>query len=117
MDDSDLLKLSGVSGGTVAIILIVYRVLKSVIGKKVVSNCCGKKLEVGLDVQATTPQADVCLEIKTNPMLDGKQVHSQQPVYRSQQREDRRDESPERTLQVPRGEEGSTRPDQNSGGV
>jgi hypothetical protein len=67
MDDSDLLKLSGVSGGTVAIILLVYKILKSVIGKKLVSNCCGKKLEVGLDVQATTPQADVCLEIK-NPI-------------------------------------------------
>jgi hypothetical protein len=116
MEDGDLLKLSGVSGGTIAIILLVYKILKSVIGKKVVSNCCGKKLEVGLDVQATTPQADVCLEIK-NPLVDGKQIHGQQRINRSQQREDRRDESPERTLQVPSRQEGGPHPDGNSGAV
>lgn len=116
MDDSDLLKLSGVSGGTIAIILLVYKILKSVIGKKVVSNCCGKKLEVGLDVQATTPQADVCLEIK-NPLVDGRQIHSQQYLNRSQQREDRRDKSPERSVQVPLHQEASTNTHGDSGAV
>jgi hypothetical protein len=67
MDDSDLLRLSGVSGGTVALVLIVYRILKSVIGKKLISNCCGNKMEVGIDVQNSTPHTDVVLEIK-NPL-------------------------------------------------
>jgi hypothetical protein len=69
MEDSDLLKLSGVSGGTLAIILIVYKILKSVLGKKLISNCCGRKMVVGIDVQATTPK-EIKLEIKTNPMVE-----------------------------------------------
>jgi len=64
-----------------------------------------------------TQMSDVCLEIKTNPMLDGKQAYSQQRLNRSEQREDRRDEPPERSVQVPSGKEASTHPDQNSGGV
>lgn len=77
MDDTDLLRLSGVSGGTIAIVLIVYRILKSVIGKKLISNCCGKKMEVGIDVQNTTPHTDVVLEIK-NP-LKGDETRNNPP--------------------------------------
>lgn len=77
MDDTDLLRLSGVSGGTIAIVLIVYRILKSVIGKKLISNCCGKKMEVGIDVQNTTPHTDVVLEIK-NP-LKGDETRNHPP--------------------------------------
>jgi hypothetical protein len=58
---------------------------------------------------------DVLVEIKTNPMLDGKQIHSQQRLSRPQQREDRRDEPPERTLQVPLHQEGSTDTQGNNG--
>jgi hypothetical protein len=67
MDDADLMKLSGASAGTVAIVLLFYRIFKSVLGKKLVSNCCGKKMEVGIDVQASTPRQDTSIEIK-NPI-------------------------------------------------
>ena len=59
MDDTDLLKMAGVSTSGLAIILIVYRVLKSVKGKRLVSSCCGKKIEVGIDVEEMTPKAIV----------------------------------------------------------
>jgi len=55
MDDTDLLKMAGLSTSGMAILLIVWRVLKSVQGKKFVSTCCGRKGEMGVDVVAMTP--------------------------------------------------------------
>lgn len=54
MDDT-LLMNAGLSTTGVAILLIVYRVLKSVQGKKLVSSCCGRKMEMGVDIQDMTP--------------------------------------------------------------
>ena len=64
MDETDLLKMAGLSSSGVAIILIVYRVLKLMRGKKLVSSCCGKKLEMGVDVAEMTPKEVVV----DNPM-------------------------------------------------
>lgn len=55
MDISELLSISGMSATAVAIILAVYRILKSVKGKKFVSSCCGKKAELGFDVKEMSP--------------------------------------------------------------
>ena len=58
MDDAELFKMSGASAGTIAIVLLAYRIFKSVLGKRLVSNCCGRKMEVGIDIKdATTPVA------------------------------------------------------------
>ena len=69
MEESDILKLSGASAGTVAIVLLVYRILKSLVGKRFISTCCGRKEEFSLDIRDTkTPPPDpVRIEIK-NPM-------------------------------------------------
>ena len=56
MDDLDMLKTAGLSTSGLAIILIVYRVLKTMKGKRLVSSCCGKKLEIGVDVEEMTPK-------------------------------------------------------------
>ena len=64
MDETELLKMAGLSTTGVAILLIVYRVLKSIQGKKLVSSCCGKRLEVGIDVAPMTPK-----EVIVNPMM------------------------------------------------
>ena len=61
MDDTDLLKMAGLSTSGMAILLIVWRVLKSVQGKKFVSTCCGRKGEVGVDVVAMTPPPALAL--------------------------------------------------------
>ena len=57
MDDPTMLASAGLSTTGVALLLIAYRVLKSVKGKKLVSSCCGRKLEMGVDVQNMTPAA------------------------------------------------------------
>lgn len=78
MDDAQLFKMSGASAGTVAIILIVYRVLKSVAGKRLVSTCCGRKAEVGFEIRDMPPvptvAEDVKVEIKNHTPIDGNQL-------------------------------------------
>ena len=64
MEETDLLKMAGISTTGVAIILIIYRILKTVQGKKLVSSCCGKKIEVGVAVAPMTP-------VKTDEDKDG----------------------------------------------
>jgi hypothetical protein len=56
MDDADILKMSGISASGVAIVLLIYRVLKIINGKKIRSRCCGRTMEVGVEVGEMTPQ-------------------------------------------------------------
>ena len=76
MDDTDILKMSGLSASSLAIVLIVYKLLKSVAGKKLISNCCGRKYEVGVAVadMPTTPR-EVRIEVQ-NPMTAEKNVNT-----------------------------------------
>lgn len=80
MDDS-MLTSAGLSTSGVAILLILYRVLKTAKGKKLVSSCCGRKMEMGVDVQDMTPGAapvDTAITIrnpvKQNESSDSKSV-------------------------------------------
>lgn len=50
-----LLQQSGMSAGLIALILVIYRVLKTINGKRVVSQCCGKKTEIGFTVENMSP--------------------------------------------------------------
>lgn len=79
MDDAQLFKMSGASAGTIAIILIIYRVLKSIQGKRLISNCCGKKLEVGIEIKDSvpTPKEETCIEIK-NPIPKQNEINTTQ---------------------------------------
>lgn len=51
-----LLMNAGITTSGVAILLIAYKVFKSLEGKKLISSCCGKKMEVGFQVGEMTPQ-------------------------------------------------------------
>lgn len=62
--DEDLLKMSGVSAGSIAILLLVYRILKELKGKRFISVCCQRKIDIGFDVGTVeTPK------LQTNPMI------------------------------------------------
>lgn len=50
MEETDLLKLSGLSAGSITIILLIYRILKSVKGKRFISVCCQRKMDIGFDI-------------------------------------------------------------------
>ena len=66
MEEIDLLKMAGISTTWMAILLLLFKVFKSVQGKKLVSSCCGKKLEMGVSVAPMTPIEPVVVPIK-NP--------------------------------------------------
>lgn len=55
MDDLSLLKMAGFSTTGITIVFLVYRVFKTILGKKLVSSCCGRKMEIGIDVAPMTP--------------------------------------------------------------
>lgn len=59
--DEELLKMSGASAGSVAILLLLYKILKQAVGKRYISNCCGHKAEIGLDIRdvVVTPKENV----------------------------------------------------------
>lgn len=61
-----LLINAGLTTSGVAVLLLLYKVVKSIQGKKLISNCCGKKMEMGFDVGEMTPQHEVILV--SNPM-------------------------------------------------
>jgi hypothetical protein len=62
--EEDLLKMSGVSAGSIAILLLIYRILKTVKGKRFISVCCQRKMDVGFDVkEMETPK------LQNNPMV------------------------------------------------
>ena len=82
MEDTDLLKMAGLSTTGVAIVLIVWRVLKSIQGKKFVSTCCGHKGEVGVSVVSMSPLPDprsvpslALREVKVSPTYQDSQSH------------------------------------------
>lgn len=66
MDDT-LLMNAGLTTSGVAILLLLYRVFKSIQGKKLVSSCCGKKIEVGMDVVPMTPTPPSAIVVE-NPL-------------------------------------------------
>ena len=68
--DETLLMNAGLTTSGVALVLIAYRIFKTIQGKKLVSSCCGRKMEVGVDVVPMTPP-----EIKVhveNPLRQGR---------------------------------------------
>lgn len=70
MDFTTMLELAGLSTSGVAMILVGYRIWKSILGKKLISNCCGKRFEVGMDIGTMTPTD------KQNPLYLGKSAKS-----------------------------------------
>jgi hypothetical protein len=57
------------SASGIAIVLLVYRIVKYLKGKTIVSRCCGRKMEMSVDVRETedTPKAPDAIVIQ-NPM-------------------------------------------------
>jgi len=54
---------AGVSTFGVAVLLVLYRLLKSAQGKRCVSSCCGRRLEVGLEIGTITPRSATVVPI------------------------------------------------------
>ena len=64
----DALTQVGLSSSGVAVVLIVYHIVKAIIGKKFISDCCGRKTEIGLNIENMTP-----INKMSAPNTDGKE--------------------------------------------
>ena len=49
--DANLLASAGVSSSSIIGLYVAYKLFQSIKGRKLVSDCCGKKLELGVDVR------------------------------------------------------------------
>jgi hypothetical protein len=58
MDDASMLKTAGMSTTGLALLLITYRILKIMQGKKLITNCCGRKMELGIDIDNSLSRDD-----------------------------------------------------------
>jgi len=69
MDTTQLLTMAGFSTTGVAILAVLYKVWHSVKGRRFVSDCCGKKISVGVNTEDMTPRNS--LEVRV-PVAEGK---------------------------------------------
>ena len=53
--DANLLASAGVGSSTIAGIFIAYKVFKAIRGQRFISDCCGRRGEVGFDVRDMPP--------------------------------------------------------------
>ena len=53
--DATILASTGLGTSSIAIIFVLYQVLKRCNGHRLISDCCGKKTEVGFVVDELTP--------------------------------------------------------------
>ena len=66
--------MSGVSAGSIAILLLLYRILKELKGKRFISVCCQRKIDIGFDVGTVeTPKQT------NNPMIIDGTTRSHNP--------------------------------------
>jgi hypothetical protein len=60
--DAGVLQQAGLSTAGIAILFIAYRMSKAIIGHRLISDCCGRRMEMGLaiaDMSGTSPPASV----------------------------------------------------------
>jgi hypothetical protein len=53
--DATILASTGLGTSSIAIIFVLYQVLKRCNGHRLISDCCGKKSEVGFVIDDLTP--------------------------------------------------------------
>lgn len=53
----------GIGAASVAALAIAYRVYVAINHHRVRSNCCGKEVVVSVDIEKTTPPADIKIRI------------------------------------------------------
>jgi hypothetical protein len=69
--EANYLASAGVGSSTIAVLFFAYKLFKKFNGHKLVSNCCGKKTEVGFAVEEMSPSHS---EEKKNPPAEASGV-------------------------------------------
>jgi hypothetical protein len=74
--DETLLMNAGLTTSGVALVLIAYRIFKTIQGKKLVSSCCGRRMEMGVDVVPMTPPEVTSVNLRVNNPLRLKRMET-----------------------------------------
>ena len=69
--ERNYLASAGVGSSTIALLFLVYKLFNKFEGHKLVSNCCGKKAEMGFAVEEMSPTHPV---EKKNPPTEASAV-------------------------------------------
>lgn len=69
--EANYLASAGVGSSTIAVLFVAYKLFKKLEGHKLVSNCCGKKTEVGFAVEEMSPSHS---EERRNPPVEASAV-------------------------------------------
>lgn len=72
--DSNALMGTGTGGTLLLVALYLYKTFNH---KRVRSNCCGKKMEMSLDIEETSPKTDNRPQLVVNPMNNGGAISNQ----------------------------------------
>lgn len=71
--DSTALETAGLSAGAITIILSLYRVIVYLKGKRIVSECCKRRVSIGFDVREMkeVPSNNAIVDMsKMNPVVN-----------------------------------------------
>ena len=60
----------GIGAGAMVVLAIAYRVYLAVNHHRVRSNCCGKEIVVSVDVEKTTPPAQLKIKVPDEKDVD-----------------------------------------------
>lgn len=71
---------AGVSAGGLVVLTIVWKFGKSLLGKRITSDCCGRKMTAGISVSEMTPAKDPVLDLKEVIIPDAFPVTSPVPT-------------------------------------
>lgn len=66
MDTKDLLSTAGLTTSGVAILAIIYKVWGFIKGRRLVSDCCGKRVSFGVNTETITPSHSTGVLVETH---------------------------------------------------
>ena len=81
---------AGVSTGSIAILFLAYKVFSAIRGHRLISDCCGKFYEVGVDVRGMPPTPPVPGETQTHQISSPPEEVSSQSLTVSAPKEPER---------------------------
>jgi len=70
----DGLTTAGISTSVVAVLVIGYKILQMIRGHRLISDCCGRMLEVGVDVRDMPPSPNSLERQSRQPLVPKKKV-------------------------------------------
>lgn len=76
MDTTDLLSTAGLTTTGVAILAILYKAWGFIKGRRLVSDCCGKRMSIGVSTETITPSHSTGVLVESHHEVAGESAHA-----------------------------------------